>query len=254
MAFRIFATVMVILQLFFGCGADQTCESRLSAVQEALLGNNQTLSLGDRCSACQGRDGKRGGVGPPGPAGVPGPKGEPGECKCNLDVIKELQTQLRALEEFRKKVSEYGNICYVGISTGAIPISHVTATSTHPTCEFKDISLNSRGAWCAETNDDSQYVQVDLQRPTAIYGVLTRGRRNCCSQWVTAYKVSYGNRPSRRLPFYREKGSAKLFKGNTDSSTIVKNEFERAIIARYIRVHPIRYNIHMSMNMELLRC
>src|SRR5689334_19987821 len=54
------------------------------------------------------------------------------------------------------------------------------------------IALNSAlvpgnaGAWCARSNDQSQWVEVDLGRPRLLLGVSTQGRSDY-AQWVTEY-------------------------------------------------------------------
>ncbi|CAH3034581.1 unnamed protein product, partial [Pocillopora meandrina] len=48
------------------------------------------------------------------------------------------------------------------------------------------------GAWSAGTNDNSQWLQVDLPNDTKVTGVATQGRQDA-DQWVTSYKLQYGS-------------------------------------------------------------
>ena len=48
------------------------------------------------------------------------------------------------------------------------------------------------GAWQAGTNDANQWIQVDLGVATGVSGIVTQGRADW-DQWVTEYKVQYGN-------------------------------------------------------------
>ena len=49
-----------------------------------------------------------------------------------------------------------------------------------------------RGGWSARTNDLNQWFQIDLGIETYITFVATQGR-NQHNQWVTKYKLLYGN-------------------------------------------------------------
>lgn len=45
-----------------------------------------------------------------------------------------------------------------------------------------------------------------------------------------------------------------LFKGNTDGNSIRRNNFEVPIIARWIRINPLRWKNSISMRVELYGC
>ena len=49
------------------------------------------------------------------------------------------------------------------------------------------------GGWSARTNDLNQWFQIDLGIETDITFVATQGRNREYSQWVTKYKLLYGN-------------------------------------------------------------
>ena len=49
-----------------------------------------------------------------------------------------------------------------------------------------------RGAWNARVNDADQWIQVDLVIATNVSGIVIQGRA-AYEQWVTEYKVQYGN-------------------------------------------------------------
>ncbi|XP_077974509.1 lactadherin-like [Styela clava] len=146
--------------------------------------------------------------------------------------------------------------CYAGIASGEIPISSITASSFHQDCWVTNAPLNSSVAWCAghsTPNNPTDWLQVDLETPTKITGIATQGRFNCCHQFVRTYKISYGN-DATELRMYEENGTVKIFPGNSDKNTIVKNYFLKPIIAIYFRIYPVTYNEWMSMRIELLKC
>lgn len=75
-----------------------TCDSRLSAVQEALHGFARDGGYDNACMGCQGKSEKRGALGPPGSIGITGTKGVIGACNCSEFGVEELMEQVRALE------------------------------------------------------------------------------------------------------------------------------------------------------------
>ena len=49
-------------------------------------------------------------------------------------------------------------------------------------------------------------------------------------------------------------GLLQVFVGNTDENTIVYNEFNGSIVARYTRFQPTAWHNHISMRVELYGC
>ena len=51
-------------------------------------------------------------------------------------------------------------------------------------------SSGNAGAWCVKTNNNKQWLQIDLGTPTTVTRVATQGRQDS-SQWITSYSLSY---------------------------------------------------------------
>ena len=86
------------------------------------------------------------------------------------------------------------------MENGAISNRQITASSqldaNHAAIQgrlnFK-ATANKAGSWSADSNDPSQWLQVDLGSPhTKVTRVATQGRDDS-SQWVTKYKLQYQN-------------------------------------------------------------
>ena len=60
------------------------------------------------------------------------------------------------------------------------------------------------GAWSAGSNDDSQWLQIDLIGQYIVTRVATQGR-NGHAQWVTEYKLQYGD-DGNNFQYYRKQG------------------------------------------------
>ena len=66
------------------------------------------------------------------------------------------------------------------------------------------------GAWSAGTNDNSQWLQVDLRNNNIrVSGVATQGRNGRYAQWVTKYKLQYSNK-GVNFQYYKEPGQTAL--------------------------------------------
>ena len=64
-----------------------------------------------------------------------------------------------------------------------------------PQTTFRVKSRKFWFAFCRISDNVGQWIQVDLKTPTYVTGVATQGRYNY-PQWVTSYKISYGNSPN----------------------------------------------------------
>ncbi|XP_072017843.1 lactadherin-like [Amphiura filiformis] len=115
------------------------------------------------------------------------------------------------------------------------------------------------GAWIAKVNDAFQWIQVDLEKPTWVTGVIIQGREETAhAQWVTKFKVQYSN-DGECWKFLQRTNNAgeKVFNGNTDiqwQRTGERRLFATPIKATYIRIRPTAWHVHISMRFELLGC
>lgn len=91
------------------------------------------------------------------------------------------------------------------MENGAIPDSWINASSTYSFAyNFHLARLRKNVGWAALVNDVNQWLQVDMQQTTRITSVATQGRSDY-SQWVTKYKLDYGE-DGHTFMFYRQKG------------------------------------------------
>ncbi|CAH3127335.1 unnamed protein product [Pocillopora meandrina] len=149
----------------------------------------------------------------------------------------------------------------LGMESGAILDAQITASSefngnhaaTQGRLNFLAVP-GKAGSWSARTNDVNQWIQVKLPGYTKITRFATQGR-NAFNQWVTKYKLEYSE-DGVTFHYYHEAGqsAAKIFRGNTDSNTIVTHELLPPIQALYIRLRPTSWFNHISMRMEIYGC
>ncbi|XP_078608362.1 lactadherin-like isoform X1 [Branchiostoma floridae x Branchiostoma japonicum] len=113
------------------------------------------------------------------------------------------------------------------------------------------------GGWKALTNDDQQWIEVDLLYDRLILGIVTQGRQDLGrrgGEWVTSYTIQYKKNLSPVYLYYSTDGGPKVFPGNFDKNTPVKNLLPEPLEARWIRINPRTWNNHISMRFELLEC
>ena len=102
----------------------------------------------------------------------------------------------------------------LGMENGAISDSQISSSSQwDSSLSPKNGRLNheqgpkKRGAWSARTNNDEQWLQIDLRdQQTKVTRVGTQGR-NGHIQWVTKYKLQYGN-DEGSLQYFKEEGQS----------------------------------------------
>ncbi|KAL4228810.1 Milk fat globule-EGF factor 8 protein [Mactra antiquata] len=117
----------------------------------------------------------------------------------------------------------------------------------------------NRGAWSAGTDNQQQYIQVQLNAPSIVRGVATQGRHVnpndlCCYQYVSKYKVMYSVDCMNFETVKDQNGNDKIFTGNADQDSVVTNMLPCPVMARCIRINPIDWKDHISLRFDLLGC
>ncbi|XP_046897520.1 EGF-like repeat and discoidin I-like domain-containing protein 3 isoform X2 [Hypomesus transpacificus] len=111
-------------------------------------------------------------------------------------------------------------------------------------------------AWSAATNNRSEWLQVDLEKPKRLTGIITQGAKDFgVVQYVSIFKVAHSN-DGQTWSFVKDEktDTDMLFQGNIDNNTHKKNLFEPPFYARYVRVVPWEWHERITLRMELLGC
>ncbi|XP_044857666.1 discoidin, CUB and LCCL domain-containing protein 2 isoform X3 [Mauremys mutica] len=158
--------------------------------------------------------------------------------------------------------------CYgtLGMESGVIPDSQITASSS---LEWPDQTgqahiwtperarLKRPGPpWAAFTTDVYQWLQIDLNKEKRITGIITTGSTIAeYYYYISAYRILYSD-DAQKWTVYREPGvdQDKIFQGNTEYYQEVRNNFIPPIIARFVRVNPLKWHQKIAMKVELLGC
>jgi hypothetical protein len=111
------------------------------------------------------------------------------------------------------------------------------------TCLHPEIDRD--GAWCACTSDFEQWIRISSGRLENWIGVITQGRTRY-GQRVEEYYITY---TLDGITWERVE-DGRVFKGNYDQHTKVRNDFAAPVRARAIRLHPIKWQNAISMRFE----
>ncbi|XP_036399884.1 EGF-like repeat and discoidin I-like domain-containing protein 3 isoform X2 [Megalops cyprinoides] len=154
----------------------------------------------------------------------------------------------------------------LGMKSRLISDSQVTASSAFRTWGIDAFTwlphyarLDKQGktnAWTAASNNRSEWLQVDLETPKRITGIITQGAKDFgVVQFVSAFKVAYSDDGHAWTVYKDEKTRKdKIFQGNIDNNVHKKNAFEPPFYARFVRVLPWEWHERITLRMELLGC
>lgn len=101
------------------------------------------------------------------------------------------------------------------MESGVITDSQISASSVYSNQHVpQNARLHFKGAkaplafvsagWRAGEQNTNQWLQVDLQQTTRVIGIATQGRHDY-DQWVTKYKLQYGD-DGQTYSIYRRNG------------------------------------------------
>ncbi|XP_076817818.1 lactadherin-like isoform X3 [Clavelina lepadiformis] len=192
----------------------------------------------------QGPPGRRGPLGPPGPKGD---SGFPGQCVCDPSEINKLQEEMRNIRDsINVLMSRSHTHTDKGFAHGGMEPYRGRLDNTQRS--------DQHGAWAAaHPLKVGDWTQVDFKTPTFITGIVTQGRPQAGPQWVTSYKISYGN-STKQMRVIQENGSDLIFQGNRDRDTKVVNMFPHPLSARYFRLLAQTWNTHITIRLDYLTC
>ncbi|XP_043857784.1 coagulation factor V isoform X2 [Dromiciops gliroides] len=119
--------------------------------------------------------------------------------------------------------------------------------------------LNAQGrvnAWQAKSNNNKQWLQIDLLKTKKITAIITQGAKSFSNEmYVMTYAIFYSDHGTEWKP-YKDKSSMteKIFVGNVDPKGQVKNFFNPPIFSRFIRIIPKSWNQSITLRLELFGC
>merc|ERR1739838_631147 len=150
-----------------------------------------------------------------------------------------------------------------GIENSAIIEDHqLTSSSHHPYSGFEPRfgrlhSTTGQGWLMSRPWRVGEWLQVDLESNRKILGVATQGYRGLSCCYVTTYKLEVKKEEQQSFDTISDdEGNVKIFNGNVagDADTVVKNELDQPIIARFVRISPLTWEDYPVLRWELYLC
>ncbi|KAG9260826.1 lactadherin-like [Astyanax mexicanus] len=154
----------------------------------------------------------------------------------------------------------------LGMKSRLISDSQLSATSAFRTWGIDAFTwlphyarLDKQGktnAWSAASNNRTEWLQLDLEKPKRITGIITQGAKDFgVVQFVSAFKIAYSD-DGQTWTVVKEQISRtdKVFQGNIDNNTHKKNVFEPPLFVRFVRFLPWEWHERITVRMELLGC
>jgi len=104
--------------------------------------------------------------------------------------------------------------------------------------------------WKAATDTPGkEWLQIDLGKLQKVSGVVTQGRGNY-DRWVETFKVMV----SQKGDNWKYVECGRIFNGNKDGNTLVRNQFVLPVQARYVRIYPETSYYGFDMRAGILLC
>lgn len=107
---------------------------------------------------------------------------------------------------------------------------------------------NTGSTWTAESSDGDPWIQWDFGSPKQITKIQTKGRADCCAEWVTEYRIAFS--PDGDTWTMLDDP----FEANQDKNTVSENTIDPPITAAMIRLFPTSFHEKISLRAELFGC
>ncbi|XP_019641538.1 PREDICTED: uncharacterized protein LOC109483025 [Branchiostoma belcheri] len=177
--------------------------------------------------------------------------------------VKEVAKRVETMTAIAETVTETSVMASSSITVSVTTSTELDVRYTVTQAKFGVVETKDEaGAWCAATNDDKQFLLIDLEQEKLVTGIVTQGRNSSpdwpdgpTSHWVTSFTLSYGVENGDETKYMDKKGELKVFKGNTDTDTPVTNNFAQfngPFKARYVKIHPVTWNDHICMRADMV--
>ncbi|KAL5005600.1 hypothetical protein ScPMuIL_016758 [Solemya velum] len=157
----------------------------------------------------------------------------------------------KVAKESRDLVDDVADNKLTASSTWETPSGHTHGPERARLNTVKD--SNGEGSWCAGSNDVNQFIQVEFDNVKRVTGIATKGRGQLLTrgnQWVTRYSVAHSTDGSN----WYFVGNTKVFDGNTDRNSLVVNYLTTPINAKFVRINPVEWHVHVSMRFGVIGC
>ncbi|KAL7638819.1 UNVERIFIED_CONTAM: hypothetical protein RMT77_010353 [Armadillidium vulgare] len=142
---------------------------------------------------------------------------------------------------------------YYWCSEPLVYYSTLTASSSLPTREPDKALLDGDFAWTPSVNNMYQYLDLDFKDYYSFTSIKTQGKGDS-NEFVTKFNILYSDDGESWRNVQDSNGISQAFEGNIDGNRKKENIFTTPIIARYLRILPLRWGERISMRVEVYGC
>ncbi|XP_060068811.1 neurexin-4-like [Ylistrum balloti] len=144
----------------------------------------------------------------------------------------------------------------IGVDSGSrIPDGNMWASSSTSSIRLpaRGRLMETAGSWTSKVQNSAQYLGIDLGREYLLTRLQTQGRQGT-DEYVTEFMLSFSvDRKTWRF-YSNEFGIREMFIGNSNGDMVKTNTLKYPVVARYVRFHPSRWNMVISMRVEVQGC
>ncbi|XP_007433397.1 coagulation factor VIII [Python bivittatus] len=117
--------------------------------------------------------------------------------------------------------------------------------------------LNTKGrinAWRPKIDSTSEWLQVNFKKMVRVTGLITQGAKSVFTHmFVKEFSLS-SSMDGKNWTAVLQDGEKQIFQGNQDYFQPVMNFLDNPFFAKYLRIHPLSWNNHIALRMEVLGC
>ncbi|XP_063169501.1 coagulation factor VIII [Candoia aspera] len=117
--------------------------------------------------------------------------------------------------------------------------------------------LNTKGrinAWRPKVDGTAEWLQVNFKKMVRVTGLITQGAKSVFTHmFVKEFSLSSSMNGKIWIPVLHN-GETQIFQGNHDYFQPVMNFLDVPLFAKYLRIHPLSWNNHIALRMEVLGC
>ncbi|KII66130.1 Neuropilin-1 [Thelohanellus kitauei] len=150
----------------------------------------------------------------------------------------------------------------LGMENKAIPDDRISASSSYNLhfpfyARLNLVGVNgdpARTGWCADGKDANPFIDVDLGELKTITGISIQGL-GLFDNWVTTFMICYSTNNDGNIFCIKDNGQDKIFNGNDDKNSIVRNYLKYPIATEKLRIKPLSwFGNHLCLRLELFGC
>ncbi|XP_070615909.1 coagulation factor VIII isoform X1 [Erythrolamprus reginae] len=149
----------------------------------------------------------------------------------------------------------------LGMESKSIPNEQITASSwvdnAFTTWSPFLARLNLKGrinAWRPKVDSTAEWLQVNFKKVVRVTGLITQGAKSVFTHmFVKEFSLST-SMDGQNWTSVLQHGEKQVFQGNQDYFHPVMNFLDVPLFAKYLRIHPLKWNKYIALRMEVLGC